>query len=246
MRTSVFSQGRGRASFREAKRSVCAACRADGAFRRRRNAPRARGDRRRGGDQGILRSKMAGAPSGGGRLFLAQLVRIPHVSAAFSILDSFFTLANAAVRTWFFIRTCGRASFREAKRSVCAACRADGAFRRRRNAPRARGDRRRGGDQGILRSKMAGAPSGGGRLFLAQLVRIPHVSAAFSILDSFFTLANAAVRTWFFICTCARRRSFRCGGRAVLRTARPTFVCGFAAYKRRAHPKKKKAAALTP
>ncbi len=147
------------------------------------------------------------------------------------------------MRTSVFSQGRGRASFREAKRSVCAACRADGAFRRRRNAPRARGDRRRGGDQGILRSKMAGAPSGGGRLFLAQLVRIPHGSAAFSILDSFFTLANAAVRTWF----CARRRSFRCVGRAVLRTARPMFVCGFAAYKRRApHPKKKKAAALTP
>ena len=137
------------------------------------------------------------------------------------------------MRASVFSQGCGRASFREAKRSVCAACRADGAFRRRRNAPRARGDRRRGGDQGILRSKMAGAPSGGGRLFLAQLVRIPHGSAAFSILDSFFTLANAAVRTWFFIRTCARRRSFRC-------TARPTFVCCFAAYKRRAPPKKEK------
>ena len=42
MRASVFSQGRGRASFREAKRSVCAACRADGAFRRRRAAQTAR------------------------------------------------------------------------------------------------------------------------------------------------------------------------------------------------------------
>ena len=144
------------------------------------------------------------------------------------------------MRASVFSQGRGRASFREAKRSVCAACRADGAFRRRRNAPRARGDRRRGGDQGILRSKMAGAPSGGSRLFLAQLVRIPHGSAAFSILDSFFTLANAAVRTWFFICTCARRRSFRCGGRAVLRTARQPFVCGFAAYKRRAPPKKEK------
>ena len=147
------------------------------------------------------------------------------------------------MRASVFLQGCGRASFREAKRSVCAACRADGAVRRRRNAPRARGDRRRGGDQGILRSKMAGAPSGGGRLFLAQLVRIPHGSAAFSTFDSFFALANAAVRTWF----CARRRSFRCVERAVLRTARPTFVCGFAAYKRRAPlPKKKKAAALTP
>ena len=68
MRASVFSQGRGRASLREAKRSVCAACRADGAFRRRRTAPRARGDRRRGGDQGILRSKMRASRTARGAL----------------------------------------------------------------------------------------------------------------------------------------------------------------------------------